>query len=49
MTAYNTHKKVKPEFGEYIYSDMKDFLEVIKNSSQDTADRLINGLWYIEQ
>lgn len=48
MTAYNSHKKVKPVKGEYIFSDMKDYLEVIYKSSQGTADFLINGQWEIE-
>ena len=49
MTAYNSHKKVKPAIGEYIYSDMRDFLEVIQHSSQDMADKLINGKWFIQE
>ncbi len=48
MTAYNSHKKVKPVKGEYIFLDMKDYLEVIYKSSQETADFLINGQWEIE-
>ena len=48
MTAYNSHKKVKPAKGEYIFLDMKDYLGVIYKSSQETADFLINGQWEIE-